>query len=78
MSKQTYGKLLGAIRSKGEPQKSVATAININVSTLNQKLNAKTEFSQSEMIKIENYLNLEDIESYFFCDKARYLSENKH
>ena len=68
MSKQTYGKLLGAIRSKGETQKSVANAININVTTLNKKLNARAEFSKSEMIKIKDYLNLDDIESYFFCD----------
>lgn len=68
MREYDYSRLLGRIKERGETQETVAKAISINVSTLNQKLNNKRDFSQSEIKNICNFLDISDIKSYFFVN----------
>lgn len=66
--KYNYSELLGKIKSKNITQEELARKIRLNPSTLNQKLNNKSEFSQSEMRNICNMLNvpIDNVVSYFF------------
>lgn len=63
-----YSELLGRIKAKKITQEELAKQIHLNPSTLNQKLNNKSEFSQSEMRNILNILEvpIDKIASYFF------------
>lgn len=67
MREYDYSRLLGRIRERGETQETVAKAISVNVSTLNQKLNNRRDFSQSEIRNICSFLDISDINSYFFA-----------
>ena len=64
-----YSELLGKLRAKKITQEELARKIHLNPSTLNQKLNNKSEFSQSEMRKILNVLEVpvSMITTYFFA-----------
>lgn len=63
-----YSELLGKIRAKKITQEELARQIGLNPSTLNQKLNNKSEFSQSEMRNILKALGepLGMVPTYFF------------
>ena len=63
-----YSLLLGVMREKRYTQESLATKLNMNPSTLNQKLNNKSEFHQSEIKEICSILciPLSQIERFFF------------
>lgn len=63
-----YSKLLGTMREKGITQKVLAEKIGVSETTFNQKLKNNSEFKQSEMYSILNYLelNLNDVTEYFF------------
>lgn len=63
-----HSKLLGKIRECGYSQKSLAKAVQMNASTLNQKLNNKSHFTADEMSKISELLGLvpSEIGLYFF------------
>lgn len=63
-----YSELLGKLRAKRITQEELARKIHLNPSTLNQKLNNKSEFSQSEMRNILHELEipLDMIAAYFF------------
>jgi transcriptional regulator with XRE-family HTH domain len=65
--------LLGRIREKGFTQRFIAPEIGISVSTLSFKLNNKANFTQIEMIKICNLLEIEvnAIGVYFFTLKVQ-------
>ena len=64
-----YSELLGKLRAKKITQEELARKIHLNPSTLNQKLNNKSEFSQSEMRNILNVLEVpvSMIATYFFA-----------
>lgn len=64
-----YSELLGRIRAKNLTQKELAHIIKLNPSTLNQKLNNKSEFSQSEIKNICDVVDIpySDIATYFFA-----------
>lgn len=64
-----YSELLGKLRSKKMTQEELARQIHLNPSTLNQKLNNKSEFSQSEMKAILNIIDvpIDKIAVYFFA-----------
>lgn len=68
-----YSKLLGRIREKGFTQRFIASEIGISVSTLSFKLNNKANFTQIEMVKICNLLEIEvnAIGVYFFTLKVQ-------
>lgn len=63
-----YSKLLGKMREKGFTQSDLAKNIGINTITLNQKLKNNSEFKQTEMIKILDYIGepVSNVTSYFF------------
>ena len=46
----------------GDTQCTLAEALEISLSTLNCKLNGKSEFAQSEILKIKERYNLTDKE----------------
>lgn len=63
-----YSELLGKMRSQKITQEELAKRIHLNPSTLNQKLNNKSEFSQSEIRNILSVLGIpiEMTAVYFF------------
>lgn len=67
--KYDYSKLLGKMRENHITQEQLASSIGIAESTMNIKLKGRGQFSQEEMVKILDVLNipLEHIASYFFC-----------
>lgn len=67
-----YSSLLGLMKSKKLRQEDLAAKIRINPSTLSQKLNNQSEFTQGEMRKICNVLGvpLGDLSKYFFCSET--------
>lgn len=67
--KYDYSKLLGKMRENHITQEQLASSIGIAESTMNIKLKGRGQFSQEEMVKILDVLNipLENIASYFFC-----------
>ncbi len=66
MAQYDYSKLLGRMRELGKTQEDVAKAAGISPSTLNQKLNTDREFRQTEMKAICAFLDIHDIDLYFF------------
>lgn len=58
--------LKGKIRERGETQETVAKAIGISPNSLSRKIAGKREFRLSEIIKLCDYLQLEDPECIFF------------
>lgn len=67
MPKQ-YGKLREAIGQKFDIQPEFAKAMSMSTTTLNNKLNGKTEWKISEIAKAMQVLNLpySELEEYFF------------
>ena len=63
-----YSKLLGRIKEKHYTQAQLASAIGINPSSLNLKLNNNLNFKQDEILKISDLLNIDysEISLYFF------------
>ena len=63
-----FGRLKEKIREVYGTQKAFADAMGINASTLNSKLNSKTEFERSEMEQacILLGLSIDNIPEYFF------------
>lgn len=63
-----YSELLGKMRSQKITQEELAKRIHLNPSTLNQKLNNKSEFCQSEIRNILSVLGIpiELTAVYFF------------
>lgn len=65
-----YSKLKGLMREKGVTQAELAKKIGISESSLNLKLNDKTEFKQREISKICEILNIiGGVDLYFFTKK---------
>lgn len=66
-----YNKLKGKIKERFNTQEEFAKALGIGASTLNLKLNNKTEWSQDEMREALKLLNVSEgqIEKYFFTHK---------
>ena len=63
-----YSKLLGKIKEVFDTQGKFAIAMGVGLSSLNQKLNNKAEFSQNEMKRACELLgvNENEIPVYFF------------
>lgn len=64
-----YQKLFGKMRELDITQNALAKAIGVSEVTLNKKLQNKSEFKQSEMLKTLKALNEQGagkIEEYFF------------
>lgn len=67
-----YSKLCGRITEKYKTQGNFAKAMGPSESTISAKLNNKYEFSQSEIIRAVEVLELNsaDIPIYFFTPKV--------
>lgn len=67
-----FNKLNGRIREVLGTQDNLATSIGMGRSTLNLKLNGKSDFTLSEIKRIVEVLNIpvSDITPYFFEQKV--------
>lgn len=63
-----YSKLKGKIKERGLTQEAVAEYVGIDKATFSLKLNNLSLFTQKEILKICEILNIspEDINTYFF------------
>lgn len=63
-----YGLLAGKMKEKGFSQKKLGEAIGRNVATISKKMNGKSAFSQAEIKKICDILDIpsQEIPRYFF------------
>lgn len=59
--------LRGKIVEKGYRQKDVAKLIGITYQSFSDKINNKSSFKVSEIIKLCELLDIADKDSYFFC-----------
>lgn len=64
-----YSRLLGRIKEKCATQGAFAERMGLSERTISLKLTQKTEFSQSEIMKAIEVLELDpnEISTYFFC-----------
>ena len=67
-----YSKLLGRMREKGITQEKLAEMIGISGVTMSKKLNGKSEWTQVEINKVCEILEIDpaDIPVYFFTPKV--------
>lgn len=70
--KYNYNKLRGRIREMYGTQEKFAEAVQISKTSISNKLNNITDFSQSEILKSAELLNIktEEIGEYFFYYKS--------
>lgn len=68
-----YSKLLGRIREFGYTQKTLATAVDMSVTQLNQCLKSKSNFKHKKILAICEVLNIQicEIGAYFYTLKSR-------
>lgn len=67
---RTFGKLREEIRNKYKTQKAFASAMNMDLSTLNMKLNSQRDWTRSEMENACKLLGIskDEVKEYFFYD----------
>lgn len=70
--KYDYSKLLGKIKETFSNQENFANALGISRTSLNLKLNGKSTFSQEEISRSIEVLDIpqKDLPEYFFCTKS--------
>lgn len=61
-----YSKLEGKIKEVCDTQDVFAKKLGISRASLSKKLNGKVPFTQDEMLKSKEILNLDSVDSYFF------------
>ncbi len=68
-----YDKLRGKIREVLGTQSKLANLIGLDETTISNKMNSNTYFTQKEILKISEILNIkiEEIPEYFFRTKVR-------
>lgn len=68
-----YSKLLGRIREYGYTQKTLAAAVEMSVSQLNQCLKNKANFKHSKILAICKVLDISlgEIGAFFYALKTR-------
>ena len=73
-----YSKLLGRIREYGYTQKTLAVAVGMSLTQMNQCLNGKFNFKHKYILAICKVLDIpiEEIGSYFYALKTRKTEEN--
>lgn len=67
-----YSKLLGKIKEIYDTQEKFSQALGIGRVSLSQRLNGKLEFSQNEILRASELLNIrkKDIPLYFFTEET--------
>ena len=70
-----YSKLNGRIIEKFGTRRAFAKALDRSERTLSLKLNSKIYFSQGEIMKAVELLNLpkDEIQTYFFKEKVQFI-----
>ena len=70
MSEQKYAKLRGIIREKFKTQEAFAKAMNMRISTLSAKLNDRSEWTKTQIMRACELLEIPiaDAHLYFFAD----------
>ena len=68
-----YSKLLGRIREYGHTQKTLAAAVDMSVTQLNQCLKSKSNFKHKKILAICKVLDIQisEIGPYFYTLKTR-------
>jgi transcriptional regulator with XRE-family HTH domain len=68
IKKKKLARIYGKMAEKGITQRELSGKMGLASSTLNMKLNGKTEFTVGEIFRISKSLDIpkEDIVSYFF------------
>lgn len=71
--KLNHDKLKGKIKEVLGTQGKLASMIDLDETTISNKLNSNTYFTQKEILKISNILNIkfDEIPDYFFREKVR-------
>ncbi len=79
MPEINYDKLKGKIKEKLGTQGKLAEVMGLDETTISNKLNSNTYFTQKEIIKISSILNIkfEEIPLYFFETKVRKHEQRK-
>ena len=62
-----YSKLEGRIIEKFQTRKNFSQQLGISLVSLSNKLNNKRSFTQNEIAKATELLDLTNVEEYFFC-----------
>ena len=70
MCKQKYALLRGAIRAKFGTQEAFAEAMEMRISTLSAKLNGRSEWTKTQIVRACELLGIDIAEAhlYFFAD----------
>lgn len=70
MCTQKYALLRGAIRAKYGTQEAFAAAMGMRISTLSAKLNDRSEWTKTQIVRACELLNIPIAEAhlYFFAD----------
>lgn len=66
-------KLKGKIREENNTQEKIAQKMGISIPTMVNKLNNRSEFTQSEIVDICEILDIpnENVKEYFFKEKVK-------
>ena len=77
--KINHDKLKGKIKEVLGTQSNLAERIGLDETTISNKINSNTYFTQKEILKIASVLNisLEEIPEYFFRPKVREHEQSK-
>lgn len=65
-----YRKLAGKIKEVYGTEKDFANALGISRVNFSLKMNNKVKFSQEEMLKAKELLDLSNLDEYFFKPKS--------
>lgn len=67
-----YSKLNGKIKEVCNTQEVYANKLGLSATSVNNKLNNKTPFTQNEILKSMEILNIipEELQQYFFTQKV--------
>lgn len=74
-----YSKLLGRIKEYGYTQQTLAIAVGMSTSQLNQCLKSKSNFKHKKILAICKVLDIQicEIGPYFYALKTRKTENNK-
>jgi len=61
-----FKKLKGLMMERGYSQSKLSQCLGITVQTFNAKLNGRSKFTLSEVVRIVDILEIEDLRAYFF------------
>lgn len=70
-----YNKLKGIMTEKEITQNELAKILQISISTLNFKINGKSDFSIKEAKKVSRFFN-KSIEEIFYTDETGEIKSN--